>query len=114
RALSPPRHGRRVRRERHAHVLWLTQGLIATVYIWGWQELGERIRSGDVATDLARPVDPLSAGLAFDLGRGLYHALYRGIPPIVVGAIVFDLTAPENPAVWIAFVASVALAIGVS
>jgi hypothetical protein len=43
---------------------WLTQGLIATVYIWGWQELALRIRSGDVATDLGRPVDPLRAGLA--------------------------------------------------
>jgi ABC-2 type transport system permease protein len=94
--------------------VWLTQGLIATVYIWGWQELGERIRTGDVATDLARPIDPLRAGLAFDLGRGLYHALFRGIPPLVVGALVFDLTAPSNPLVWLAFVVSVAFAVAVS
>jgi ABC-2 type transport system permease protein len=93
---------------------WLTQGLIATVYIWGWQDLAIRIRSGDIATDLARPLDPLRAGLAFDLGRALYHALYRGIPPIVVGALVFDLTASGNPLVWAGFAASVVLAVAVS
>ena len=111
---------------RHRHVVggydssktltyvWLTQGLIATIAIWGWQELGERIHSGDVATDLTRPIDPLRAGLAFDYGRALYHALFRGVPPMLVGALVFDLTAPTNVAVWLAFVVSVAFAVGVS
>ena len=94
--------------------VWLTQGLIATIYIWGWQELALRIRSGDVAIDLARPVDPLRAGLAFDFGRAVYHALFRGVPPILFGALVFDLTAPSNPLVWLAFALSVAFAIGVS
>jgi viologen exporter family transport system permease protein len=73
-----------------------------------------RIHSGDIATDLARPVDPLRAGLSFDLGRALYHALYRGLPPLVVGAIVFDLTGPANPLVWLAFGLSVVLAVALS
>jgi len=94
--------------------VWLTQGLIATVYIWGWEDLAIRIHSGDVATDLARPVDPLRAGLAFDYGRALYHALFRGIPPFLVGAIVFDLTGPADPVAAAAFTLSVVLAIGVS
>ena len=94
--------------------VWLTQGLIATIYIWGWQDLAVRIHSGDIATDLARPVDPLRAGLSFDLGRALYHALYRGLPPLVVGAIVFDLTGPANPLVWLAFGLSVVLAVALS
>jgi ABC-2 type transport system permease protein len=93
---------------------WLTQALIAIVYIWGWQDLAVRIHSGDVATDLARPVDPLRAGLSFDYGRALYHALFRGVPPFLVGALVFDLTGPSNPLVAVAFVLSVVFAIGVS
>ena len=93
---------------------WLTQGLIATVFIWGWRDLALRIRSGDIAVDLSRPLDPLRAGLAYDLGRALYHALWRGVPPLVVGALVFDLTAPRSPAVWVAFGLSVALAVAVS
>ena len=111
---------------RHRHVIggydtsktltyvWLTQALIATIAIWGWQDFAERIRSGDIGSDLARPIDPLRAGLAFDLGRGLYQALFRGIPPMLVGALVFKLTAPSNPLVWIAFVVSVTLAVVVS
>ena len=93
---------------------WLTQGLIAIVYIWGWQDLAVRIHSGDVATDLARPVDPLRAGLSFDYGRALYHALFRGVPPFLVGALVFDLTGPSNPLVAVAFALSVVFATGVS
>lgn len=94
--------------------VWLGQGLLATVSIWGWTELALRIRTGDIATDLARPVHPLASGLAFDLGRALYQALYRGLPPFAIGALVFELTAPESPVVWLAFVVSVALAVAVS
>lgn len=93
---------------------WLTQGLVATIFIWGWQDLGIRIRSGDIATDLIRPVHPLRAGLAFDLGRSLYHAIFRGLPPALIGAAVFGLTTPAHAATWVAFVASCLLAIVVS
>ncbi|MGH8901369.1 MAG: ABC transporter permease [Egibacteraceae bacterium] len=94
--------------------VWLTQALIATVAIWGWKELGERIRSGDIAIDLSRPLDPQLVGLAFDLGRGWYHALFRGIPPLLVGAALFELAWPSSPLVWVAFLVSVCLAVCVS
>jgi ABC-2 type transport system permease protein len=94
--------------------VWLTQALIATSYIWGWNELALRIRTGDIATDLIRPIHPLRAGLAFDYGRALYHALFRGIPPLLVGALVFHLVAPPDLLMWLAFAASVILAVGVS
>jgi len=94
--------------------VWLTQALIATIQVFGWPDLALRIKSGDIATDLARPVHPLRIGLAFDLGRALYHTIYRGIPPFALGALVFDLTAPGNPLVWLAFVLSLVLAVVVS
>jgi ABC-2 type transport system permease protein len=94
--------------------VWLAQGLIGTVAVFGWTDLALRIKSGDIATDLTRPVHPLRVGLAFDLGRALYQSLYRGIPPFVVGALIFDVTAPRNPLVWLAFLLSVVLAIVVS
>lgn len=94
--------------------VWLTQGLMATIYIWGWVDLSLRIRTGDIATDLIRPVHPLRAGLAFDLGRSVYHALFRGAPPALVGAAVFGLTTPSEPVVWLAFGLSCSLAVVVS
>jgi ABC-2 type transport system permease protein len=94
--------------------VWLTQAMLATVGIFGESEFAQRIQRGDVATDLIRPVHPLRAGLAFDYGRALYHMLFRGLPPLVIGAIVFDLTAPSDPLVWVVFVVSVMLAVAVS
>jgi ABC-2 type transport system permease protein len=88
--------------------------MIMTIFIYGWQDLALRIRSGDIAGDLVRPIHPLRASLAFDLGRALYHALFRGIPPLLIGAIVFRLVLPAGLLEWIAFAVSVVLAIIVS
>jgi ABC-2 type transport system permease protein len=93
---------------------WLAQGLLMTVYIWGWYEVALRVQSGDVATDLQRPLDFQRYWLAQDLGRAAYHALFRGVPPFVVGALVFDLSLPRDPVIWLAFPLSVALAVVVS
>jgi ABC-2 type transport system permease protein len=93
---------------------WLGQALIMTVYAFGWQELALRIRDGSIATDLARPLDPQRYWLDFDLGRAPYHLVYRGLPPFVVGALVFDLRYPGSALVWLAFAVSMALGVVVS
>ena len=93
--------------------VWLAQALIMTVYIFGWEELALRIRDGSIATDLSRPLSPLRYWLAFDLGRAPYHFVFRGVPPFVVGAFVFDLHYP-SPGLAVAFAASVVLAVVVS
>jgi ABC-2 type transport system permease protein len=90
---------------------WLAQGMLMTIYLWGWFEVALRVRSGDVATDLQRPLDLQAYWLAQDLGRAAYHALFRGVPPFILGALVFDVLVPRNPLVWIAFTASVVLAV---
>lgn len=94
--------------------VWLTQALLAPLAIFGWNELALRIRSGDIATDLSRPLDVQVGGLAFDFGRALYHALFRGLPPLAVGALVFGLTTPVSVAGWLAFAACFALAVAIS
>ena len=91
--------------------VWLAQGMLMTIYLWGWWEVALRVRSGDVATDLQRPVDFQLLWLAQDLGRAAYHALYRGVPPFVFGALVFEVLLPGDVLIWVAFVASVFLAV---
>jgi ABC-2 type transport system permease protein len=93
---------------------WLAQALIGALSMFGWNELALRIRSGDIATDLARPVDLVATGFAFDLGRALHGVLYRGVPPFVLGAVVFDLTRPPGIGSAAAFLASVVFAVGIS
>lgn len=91
-----------------------TQGMLMVVYIWGWWEVALTIRSGDVVTDLSRPLDYQLYWLAQDLGRATYHAIFRGIPPFVIGALVFDLRLPAHPAIWVLFIISLYLAVCVS
>ncbi|HVU77385.1 MAG TPA: ABC-2 family transporter protein [Gaiellaceae bacterium] len=93
--------------------VWLAQALIMTVYVFGWQELALRIRDGSIVTDLSRPVDPQRYWLSFDIGRAPYHFLSRGVPPFVLGALVFHFHWP-SPLDAVLFVPSVALAVVVS
>ena len=96
---------------------WLGQAMIMTVAVWGGgatDDLSERIRSGDVAIDLYRPVSLLGWWLASDLGRAAYHLLTRGLAPTVVGAALFDLRFPAGAGTWLLFAVSVPLAVVVS
>lgn len=93
---------------------FLAQGLIMTVSLWGWWEVAVTIRSGDVITDLYRPLDYQLYWLAQDLGRAAYHALARGVPPFLLGMLFFRLAAPRAPLTWAAFLLSLALAVTVS
>lgn len=79
-----------------ATFVWAGQGLLAVVLLWGWTELADRIRTGDIATDLLRPVPPVVAYLAVDLGRAALAVLTRFVPPLAVGLIFFDLYLPHR------------------
>jgi ABC-2 type transport system permease protein len=97
--------------------VWLGQALLMTVALFGGgatEDLAERIRSGDVAIDLYRPVGVIGWYLAADLGRSAYHLLSRGIGPTLVGLLLFDITLPASPAHAVAFAASLPLAVAVS
>jgi viologen exporter family transport system permease protein len=96
---------------------WLAQAMIMTVGIWNagtTDDVADRIRTGDIAVDLYRPVSLLGWWLASDLGRAAYHLLTRGLAPTVVGSLLFDLRYPSGPLVWLAFLLSVTLAVVVS
>lgn len=92
-------------------VVWLGQGLINVVSLWGWSELAERIRTGDVATDLLRPVNPLWSFMAADLGRAGYAATIRLMIPLAVGAVFFPMYIPMRPTTYPLLVISVVLAV---
>jgi ABC-2 type transport system permease protein len=94
---------------------FLSQALIAPLAVFGPPlELAERIRTGDIAVDLYRPVDLQAWWLASDLGRAGFHLLARGLPPFLAGAFAFHLRVPDTTAGWLAVLPSVALALLVS
>ena len=97
--------------------VWLGQALLMTVALWGGgttDDLAERIRTGDVAIDLYRPVGLLGWYLAGDLGRASYHLLTRGVAPTFIGILLFDIRMPAGPLAAAAFLVSLPLAVTVS
>jgi ABC-2 type transport system permease protein len=94
--------------------VFLGQGMIMAVYLWSWWDVALTIRSGDVVTDLSRPFDYELYWLSQDLGRAVYHVIFRGIPPFVVGALIFNLRFPHHAWTWPLFVLSMAIAVCVS
>ena len=93
---------------------WVAQGMIAVVMIFTWTELADRVRTGDVAVDLARPVDLQLAWLAQDLGRAGWALISRGILPIAFGAAVYGIYVPGDVTAILLFPVSMLLAVVVS
>jgi ABC-2 type transport system permease protein len=91
--------------------VWTGQGLIGVVMLWGWTDLSDRIRTGEIVTDLLRPIHPVLNYLAADLGRAGYAMIFRFFPPILVGLLAFDLYLPAEAITYPLFVISVMLAI---
>ncbi len=89
---------------------FVSQGLIMVVGVFGDTELAERIRSGDVVVDLYRPADLQLWWLATWLGKSGFQLVARGIPPVVLGAIAFDLSWPDPWWHWFVFAISILLA----
>jgi ABC-2 type transport system permease protein len=95
--------------------VFLTQGLITPIGIFlGSTELGLRIRTGEVATDLYRPCDFQFWFLATDLGRAASSLLLRAVPPVVVGTLFFPTRLPAAPLPWLEFALCCLLALLIS
>jgi ABC-2 type transport system permease protein len=94
--------------------VWVSQGLIAVVVVFAWNELAQRVRTGDIAVDLARPVDLQLSWLATDLGRAAYAVIARGVLPLVIGGALFGFYFPTDPVAIALFAPAVLLAVVIS
>lgn len=87
------------------------EGLMVTVGAHGGLNLANRIRTGDVVTDLYRPLHFLGYWLAEDLGRAGFDLVARALVPVLAGALFLSLRLPDQPVVWLMFLVSVVLAV---
>jgi len=92
---------------------FVTQGLLMVLGMFSDTEIADRITTGDVVVDLQRPYDHQAWWAGVSYGKAAYYAVFRGVPPFLVGAIAFDLRLPTGPEAA-AFVVSVVLAVGVA
>jgi ABC-2 type transport system permease protein len=93
---------------------FLAVALDAPVSMFAPLDLAARIRTGDVAVDLYRPLDVQAYWLAHEVGRAAFQLLTRLAPPLLAGGLLFHLRIPSDPRVWFAFAAALAGAIVLS
>ncbi|HEY5878520.1 MAG TPA: ABC-2 family transporter protein [Nakamurella sp.] len=101
-------------RQEASTYVWLGQALLAPIALFGWTELADRIKTGDIAVDLARPVDVQLSWWAADLGRAAFQLLTRGLAPLLIGALTIGFALPAS---WTAYplgLVSVLLAVSLS
>ncbi len=94
--------------------IWLSQAMLGSVNLSGRTDIAERIKDGDVAIDFTRPVDVQAASIATEVGRRLFNLVPRGIPSVLIGALVVGMSAPDGAAAYVVGAVSLLLGIVVS
>lgn len=97
-----------------AAYIWISQGLLGSVNLFGRIEIADRIRTGDVVVDFLRPLDVQAGAVATEVGRNLFALLPRGIPSVLVGAVLVGMTMPTTALPYLLGAVSVLLGITVS
>lgn len=92
----------------------LTQAVIAFIALWGWWDIIKSIRSGEVASDLSRPVGYFGYWCAQDLGRGLAQLLLRGLPIMALYALIYPIRWPPSLLHWLVLPVTLGLALLIS
>lgn len=85
-------------------ILWLSQFAIR---VHG--RISESVRTGNVATELSRPMDFFEYHMAMGLGSQIYSLIFRGLP---VGFMMsaFGFYVPKHAATWVWTLVSMAFA----
>lgn len=92
----------------------LTQGLIAFLSLFSWYEVMDSVHSGEIASDLLKPMGYFSFWLARDLGRAGASLLLRGFTVVAAYALVTDLLWPRGLLQWLSVAITLLLALLIS
>jgi ABC-2 type transport system permease protein len=100
----------------------LSQAVIGPLAMFSWLEVTRAVHSGEVASDLLKPMGYYGFWLARDIGRALATFLWRSVTILLAYVFMFRLLAPpgakfvipRDPWVWLAVVLACVLAWWVS
>jgi ABC-2 type transport system permease protein len=79
----------------------LSQASIGYLSIFSWSGIIQSVYSGEVASDLLKPMGFFNFWLAKDLGRASAAFLMRSLTIMILYAIIFDIYYPQDLAQWI-------------
>ena len=74
----------------------LAQAFIGYLSLFSWYELMNSVYTGDISSDLLKPMNYFAFWLAQDLGRALVNLLLRGLVLMAGYALIFDLIWPKS------------------
>jgi ABC-2 type transport system permease protein len=94
--------------------VWLSQGMLGSVNLNGRTDLALRVKDGQVAVDFLRPVDLQGATIASEAGASLFALLPRGLPSVVLGAVVVGMQMPTAGVFYLLGAVSLLLGIVIS
>jgi ABC-2 type transport system permease protein len=78
----------------------LTQAVITYLAIFGWIEIMNSVYTGEIATDLLKPMNYFLFWLAQDAGRAAVALLLRGVIIMIFFGLVFPMSYPASLAQW--------------
>jgi ABC-2 type transport system permease protein len=70
---------------------WLVQAMVMVVLPFGWLDLMQTIRTGEVVADLSKPCDFYWYWFSREIGRDLYYLIFRGLPTYLIGMLLFGI-----------------------
>lgn len=79
----------------------LSQALIGYLSIFGWYDLMNSVYTGEIGSDLLKPLGLMRFWLAQDVGRALVNFLLRGVLIMVAFELVVDLRYPQTAVSWL-------------
>lgn len=94
--------------------IWLSQGLLGSVDLYGRTDVAERIKNGDIAVDFVRPLDVQAASITLEVGTRLFALLPRGLPSVLIGVLLVGMSMPTTPLPYVLGLLSVLLGITLS
>lgn len=89
----------------------LGQAFLTAIPMWGKPEMSLSIQDGSVAMQLIKPIDFQFQWLFNEIGKSAYFLVMRAIPTMILCKLIFNMTIPTDPIIWIAFLSSIAMAI---
>lgn len=75
----------------------LTQTFIAAFSLFGWYDLMRSVHRGEIAADLLRPIPLLGFWLWQDAGRAAGQFVLRGLPMLLLFALLWGARLPADP-----------------
>ena len=74
----------------------LGQALIGYLSLFHWYELMDTVYTGDIGSDLLKPMNYYLFWMAQDFGRAIVQLLLRGLTLLVGFALIFDIQWPKD------------------